>query len=180
MAPHRLLLVACVGEGALALAALAWIEWRDLAVARGPGITGAVAGVAAAAALAAGNFWLLTAAPDVAPVRSVRRLYLEVLAPLFARVRVIDVALISGAAGLCEELFFRGAVQAEWGLWPASVLFGVMHLGGGGTLAFGVWVAIMGAALGGLAIWSGGLLAPIVAHALYDAAAIAYIRWGRS
>ena len=38
----------------------------------------------------------------------------------------------------------------------------------------------MGAALGWLAAATGGLLAPIVAHALYDAAALVHIRWGRN
>ena len=70
-------------------------------------------------------------------------------------------------------------LQPEIGLIPASLVFGALHMGGRGTLAFGCWVAIMGAALGWLGAATGGLLAPIVAHALYDAAALVYIRWGR-
>ena len=36
---------------------------------------------------------------------------------------------------------------------------------------------VMGFGLGGLAQAAGGLLAPIVAHTVYDAVAISYIRW---
>jgi len=93
-------------------------------------------------------------------------------------VRLPDVMVISIAAGLGEELFFRGVLQPELGLVPASLIFGALHVGGRATLVFGGWVTLMGAMLGGLAIWTGGLLAPIVAHAAYDAGALAYIRWG--
>jgi len=50
-------------------------------------------------------------------------------------------------------------------------------MGGKGALAFGCWVALMGALLGWLAILTGGLLAPIVCHALYDVMSIAYTRF---
>ena len=98
---------------------------------------------------------------------------------MFARIGLREVIVIAAAAGIGEELLFRGVLQPEIGLIPASLVFGVLHMGGRGTLAFGCWVAIMGAALGWLAAATGGLLAPIVAHALYDAAALVYIRWGR-
>ena len=86
--------------------------------------------------------------------------------------------VISVAAGVGEELLFRGALQAEAGLVTASIVFGLLHIGGRDTMVFGGWVMVMGAGLGGLAVATGGLLAPIVAHSAYDAAAIAYCRWG--
>ena len=91
-----------------------------------------------------------------------------------------DVVVISIAAGIGEELFFRGVLQPEIGLVPASIVFGLLHMGGRGTFAFGCWVAVMGLALGMLANISEGLVGPIVAHAAYDAAAIGYLRWGSS
>jgi hypothetical protein len=86
------------------------------------------------------------------------------------------MAAVSLAAGLGEELLFRGAVQAEFGVVVASLLFGLAHVGGRDSFVFGVWVAVMGFGLGGLAYVGGGLLAPVVAHVVYDAAAIGYIR----
>jgi membrane protease YdiL (CAAX protease family) len=40
----------------------------------------------------------------------------------------------------------------------------------------GVWAAMAGGVLAGLAITTGGLVAPIVAHAGYDFAALLWIR----
>lgn len=179
--PASLLRLALAGELVLVLLALAWARYRGLPlhVAGGPWHLDAAAGVAAAAAFAILNHWLLCRAPAVRPVRAVRRVYRDLLKPAFAGIGAREVVVISFAAGIGEELLFRGVLQPEIGLIPASLVFGALHTGGRGTLAFGCWVASMGAALGWLAAATGGLLAPILAHALYDAAALAYIRRGR-
>ena len=177
----ELLRLALAGEALLVLLALAWAHYRGLPLetGSGPWVRDAAAGLLAAAAFAGVNYWLLCHAPPVRAVRAVRRVYRDILQPLFAAIGVREVVVIAIAAGVGEELLFRGALQPEIGLVPASLVFGALHTGGRGTLAFGCWVAVMGAALGWLAVATGGLLAPIVAHALYDAAALVYIRWGR-
>lgn len=81
--------------------------------------------------------------------------------------RAVALAALSGFA---EELFFRGAVQGQWGLLAASILFGLLHTGPGAP--FRIWTlfaTVAGLALGGLALWSGNLLAPIVAHFVLNA-----------
>lgn len=180
-AAGELLALALAGESLLALLALAWSRVRDLPLraGAGPWIGHAAAGAASAAALAAVNWWILRRAPAVRVVRALRRVFREVLDPLFANVGMREVVVVSLAAGIGEELAFRGALQPEIGLIPASLVFGALHTGGRGTLVFGAWAAVMGAALGGLAAATGGLLAPVVAHALYDAAALAWIRHRR-
>lgn len=177
MSANRLLLVAIGGEAALALGALAWIDLRRLPLDAGPPFKSVAVGLALAALFALANLYLLRRAPAVVGVRSIRRLYSEILKPLFAEIRAVDVVLIGLAAGVGEELLFRGAVQAEFGVVPASLLFGAVHIGGSGTVAFGCWAALCGLALGWLAVWTGGLLAPTVAHVVYDTLALAYIRW---
>lgn len=176
-----LLRLALGGEALLVLLALAWARYRDLPLAVGTGspFRDLAAGVLAAGGLAVVNHWLLCRAPPLGPVRAVRRVYREMLKPAFVGIGAREVVVISAAAGIGEELLFRGVLQPEIGLLPASLVFGALHTAGRGTFAFGGWVALMGAALGGLAAATGGLLAPITAHALYDAAALAYIRRGR-
>ena len=178
MRPNRLLLLALAGEGLLVVVALVWSGWRDVPLFAGPLARGLGGGLAGAVVLAAANGYILCRAPDVPPVRAIRRLYVDAITPIFDQVRAIDVAAIGVAAGVGEELFFRGILQPEIGLVAASMIFGLLHTGGRGTLVFGVWVTCMGAALGALALWFGGLLAPIVAHAVYDAGVLACIRWG--
>ena len=180
MTAGQLTTLAIAGESLLALGAVAWIRWRALpaAWADGSRALAVLVGLAAAAVLMALNLALLCRAPDVPGVRSVRRLYRDTLRPLFATVGLRDVVVIGIAAGVGEELAFRGALQAEAGLATASVVFGILHVGGRDTVVFGAWVMVIGAGLGWLAEATGGLLAPIVAHGVYDAAAIAYCRWG--
>jgi len=79
----------------------------------------------------------------------------------------VALALLSGFA---EELFFRGALQGEWGWLVASVLFALLHSGPGP--AFRLWTlfaAVAGMLLGGLMSWRGNLLGPIVGHVLVNA-----------
>ena len=176
-----LLRLALVGELLLVLLALIWAHYRGIPL-RVVGETwyrDAGVGAVVAAAFAIVNFGVLCRAPAYRPVRAMRGVYRDLLKPAFAGIGVREVVAVSIAAGVGEELLFRGVLQPEIGLIPASLVFGALHTGGRGTLAFGCWVALMGAGLGWLAAATGGLLAPIVAHALYDAAALVYIRWGR-
>lgn len=83
----------------------------------------------------------------------------------------VGVGLGLGAAALFA------AVQVEFGVVAASLFFGLAHVGGRDSLVFGSWVVVMGFGLVGLVHLDGGCLAPIVAHIVYDAAAIAYIHW---
>jgi membrane protease YdiL (CAAX protease family) len=175
----RLLIVAVAGEGALALGALAWIRASGHPLRPGPLVPGLAIGVETAVALAGVQYWLLRVAPDRGFVRSLRELYRRALRPLFAQVGLLDIVIISVCAGIGEELLFRGAVQQSWGWTVASVSFGLCHVGGRSTWPLGVWAAGVGGLLGWLATATGGLLASIVAHALYDALALSYIRWGR-
>jgi uncharacterized protein len=60
---------------------------------------------------------------------------------------------------------------------PATLAFGVCHLGAGrGSWVLGVWALAAGAGLAALFEATGGLLAPIVAHAVYDLVALLWIR----
>ena len=171
--------LALLGEGVLVALALAWARLRGVPLEPGSIQSGVLIGGVAAGVLGLANIYLLCRAPGSAPVRSIRRLYVEVFKPLFSGISITALVVISVAAGLGEELFFRGVLQTELGLVPASVIFGVAHMGGTGTLTFGCWVSVIGIALGGLAILTDGLIAPIVAHTVYDAAAMSYIRWSK-
>ena len=111
---------------------------------------------------------------------SLRRVVDELVVPLFAGCSVGQLALLSLVAGFAEELLFRGLIQAELGNWlspviglvAASLLFGLAHPI---TVAYAAVVTIAGFYLGGLWLWSGNLLIPIVTHAVYDFVALVYL-----
>jgi membrane protease YdiL (CAAX protease family) len=172
-----LLPLAVVGEGALALAGGLWLYAGGYPVrlgAIGPAIA---AGLAGAAALMACQVWLHDGAPRRGPVRRRRQIQRRVFQPLFAPLSIAELVAISALAGVGEEIFFRGAMQAALG-WPiATIAFGLCHVGvARRSWVLGVWATLAGGALAALAIATGGLLAPIVAHAVYDLAALWWTR----
>ena len=75
--------------------------------------------------------------------------------------------------GVGEETFFRGAVQQEFGLVVASLLFGVVHVGPDRRyLVWTAWAVQAGFLFGVLYEVTGGLLAPILAHSGHNAATL--------
>lgn len=176
-ATARLLPLAVVGEGGLAIAGGLWLYAGGHTVTLGAFWPAVAAGAAAAAGLWLIQWWLQTRAPRAFGVQALRDLQRTVFEPLFAPLSTAEMVAISALAGVGEEIFFRGALQASVG-WPiAAVAFGVCHLGVSGRgWVLGVWATLAGAVLAWLAIATGGLLAPILAHAGYDLAALLWIR----
>jgi len=180
MDPKRILPIVMLGEGIiLAIAGIgAWLAGLSLPLGR-PGV-GVVCGVLAAAALGAVNLGLLQARVNRWPGDSLRYVCRVIVRPLFQHFNAWQIGVVSVLAGVAEELLFRGVLQPLVGLTAASVIFGAVHVGGRGFIGYGVWAACIGALFGWLMVGTGGLLAPIVAHAVYDALALAWVRYGSS
>ncbi|MEW6753076.1 MAG: CPBP family intramembrane glutamic endopeptidase [Candidatus Latescibacterota bacterium] len=135
------------------------------------------AGVGAVAALPLVLLFVLLMRWEWAPLVRVRRFLVEQLRPLLAGRSLGELALIAGLAGLTEEMLFRGLLQeglAAWlgsagGLLAAGLLFGASHWI---TPAYVLVAGLMGLYLGCLYQATGNLLAPVLAHAAYDFAAL--------
>lgn len=116
------------------------------------------------------------------PLVELRRQVEQMVSELFAGGHWWDVLVISIAAGVGEELLFRGALQpllAEWtnpwiALVVVSLLFGLAHAL---STSYFVVATLIGAYFGWLAMHYDDLVAPIVAHAAYDFVAILFFRW---
>jgi len=118
------------------------------------------------------------------PLRRLRQFVHDHLVPMFAPLKVGHLLLLSMAAGVGEEMLFRGFLQAgiaRWmgpplgvavGLGAASLLFGLCHWV---TPTYAVLAALIGVYLGCLFLITGNLLAPITTHAVYDAVALLYL-----
>ena len=75
--------------------------------------------------------------------------------------------------GPCEEVFWRGLVQARAGFAVALACYAAVHLWE--RKAVLVLAAMVGGAFwGGLFAWRGTLVAPIVSHALWDLAVVVW------
>jgi len=124
--------------------------------------------------------FLLCVRWPVGPLRRIKAFSEEIIRPLFAPCGLVELALVSGLAGLGEEMFFRGFLQALLARWlgpwaalaTASALFGLLHLI---TPTYALLATAMGAYLGWLWLANGNLLVVVVAHAVYDFIALVYL-----
>ena len=76
-----------------------------------------------------------------------------------------DALLLAAFSAVGEELLFRGCLQQEIGLWPATLLFAAVHTGPERVYLW--WTAsafVFGIGMALLFEHQGGLLAPIAMH----------------
>ena len=129
------------------------------------------------------GMWLIDTFP-VGPLKSLQQIAEEQIVPLFRHVGIVGFAAISLSAGLGEELLFRWFLQRglmDWvgppiglplGLVVASIAFGLCHWL---NMTYALLTFCIGLYLGGLFIATGGVVVPLVAHALYDFVALVYL-----
>jgi membrane protease YdiL (CAAX protease family) len=114
-----------------------------------------------------------TPARLLAPLRRIRRRIRKILGPTLKDIRIWQVLLISIAAGIGEEVLFRGAVQGRAGMIITSLIFGLLHWI---TPTYALLAVVLGGYMGWLFQTTGNLLVPIIVHALYDFVALIVIR----
>ncbi len=94
---------------------------------------------------------------------------------------VLTIVLVGALAGICEELLFRGPIQAAlsrklppWGaIVVTALLFGLAHMDLQGLAIR----TLLGIILGWI-VWRGGSIYPaMLLHGLYDSAALTYATW---
>ena len=171
----RFVRFAALFYGSLTVAAALWSGLRgfDLRFFGSSGALGALLGLSTAVATVALGLLAYRLLP-------VLREIAEELAP-----RLVDgasyggLALVAVFSGVGEETFFRGAIQQEFGLVVASLVFGLVHVGPDRRyLVWTVWAVLAGFLFGALYEVTGGLLAPILAHSGHNAATL--LLWKRS
>ncbi len=93
------------------------------------------------------------------------RLFENKLRDFFGELSGGEIVGVSLMAGFAEELLFRGAMQISWGIIPATIIFGAFHLLEGKIDLSWILSALLGGGVFGLLLlWTGNLLAPMVAH----------------
>jgi len=181
---ENLVVLAVVTEGGLGVAAVAigWLVGFSPLELVAVDVKGVCFGVVAALPMV-GALVLCGRLPWW-PFSDVAHVVDRLLRPLFAQCSLAELALISALAGIGEELFFRGLLQAGlaqwidagWGVWVAlavsSLLFGLLHPLNG---AYVLLATVMGVLLGGLLVVSDNLLVPIITHGLYDFLALVWL-----
>ena len=160
--------------GALAVAAAVWNGLRDREfVLAGSIPLSLLLGILTAVATVALGVLFYRFVP------AMRRISDELAPTLVDGVDRSSLVLVSLFSGIGEEMLFRGAVQPEFGLVVAALAFGLVHIGPDRRyLLWTAWAVLAGFLFGFLYEFSGGLLAPVIAHATHNAAT--FLLWKRS
>lgn len=128
-------------------------------------VVGVVSGAALYGVFRGGDRALKAVVPAMA--RQVAELYtVRATGP-----RCMPVILV--VVGACEEVFWRGFVQARAGFVVALAGYAAVHVWERKAVLVVAAVAA-GAAWGALFAWRGSLVAPLVSHALWDLAVVVW------
>lgn len=116
--------------------------------------------------------------------KTVQRSVLSLMGGTFKPAFAFAVSIALGvAAGMGEELLFRGVFQTEVasrlgstisGVVTSSVVFGLLHAV---TPLYAFIATIVSFYFGAIYLFSGNLAVPIVCHAVYDIGALFYAHW---
>ena len=175
--PANIVPLAVAFEGGLGLAAVGLAWWLDVPLAHrltpstGALVRGAIGLIPLLLMLAYAtrSRWR--------PLAELRRQVEQLVGELFRDVSWVGLAAVSIAAGVGEELLFRGALQPlaeRWfgpaaGLIVVSLIFGALHAA---SRTYFILATLVGLYLGWLAQEYDDLLAPIFIHAAYDFVAL--------
>lgn len=93
----------------------------------------------------------------------------EAMRQLIGRLDASEALALALISGFAEEIFFRGAMQQSWGIWPTVICFALLHTGPGRVfLWWTAFAAVAGVLFGWLVSFRGTLLPAIVAHVLVN------------
>lgn len=176
--------MAVVVEGGLALAALllAWlfrVNLRDMFPAVGrPLVSAILRGLLATLPMLA--IFLLLVNSNWPMMQQLREQVQWLIEEMFPSRSIMQFAMIAVLAGVGEELLFRGAMQSIVGSWTTpviglvitSLLFGLAHAL---SKLYFLFAVAVGGFLGWMTMNYNDLVAPMVAHGVYDFLALAYL-----
>jgi len=176
--------MAVVVEGGLACIALllAWlfqVPLREMFPAIGAALVASTTRGLLATLPMLAIFWVLVNS-SWPLLRELREQVQWLITEMFPAASVGQFAMVAVLAGVSEELLFRGVIQTKLGLWTTplaglvitSILFGLAHAL---SKAYFIFAVIVGLFLGWLAWHYNDLVAPMVAHSVYDFLALVYL-----
>ena len=107
-------------------------------------------------------------------LREMKGVWDDLLTPFGKSLTLAEISALAALSGISEEIFFRGAVQAEIGIVGASLLFGLLHPL---NVSYVIWASGVGVAFGLLYQLTGSLIPPILCHSVYNLGALLYLRY---
>lgn len=87
---------------------------------------------------------------------------------VFSNRHIVHIFFIAALVACTEEILFRGVLQTNIGLIPASLIFAFIHFRYLNKIVLFTLAIVLSFLLGLLFQWTGNLLVPIFAHFLID------------
>jgi membrane protease YdiL (CAAX protease family) len=176
--------LALVLEGLLVVVFFVWSWLRGYSITSLPSVSDILLGLLYAALLFSLNFSLLFLERSLRlrgsqALVSIRVLFDHYCKPLADSLRIPDMIVVSLAAGVGEELFFRVVLQEEFGFIIANVLFAVLHFGfASWRFAVPLLVYFLIGCLFSLQLYlHQSVCLLVITHALYDFIALCWLKW---
>lgn len=107
------------------------------------------------------------------PLRSIHDRIAKVFGNTLAGLQLWQITAIAAAAGIGEEILFRGALQPRLGMVGTAVVFGLLHWA---TFTYALLAGAISLYLSWILVATENLLAPVIVHAAYDFVALVVIR----
>lgn len=176
---NALLVVTIVLEAALLLVAAVWIHFAhiELLPTFAYKVQPILLGVLTGCGTVALSFLCLTVGKRIPMFADLRKMSEEFLVPMMAKLNVFDMLVLSMISGFCEEVLFRGIIQAQLGIAGASILFGIFHDPTFRQKGYVLLATVAGLVLGYLYQSTGNLWSCITAHSLHNAISMLLLRY---
>ena len=174
---YQLIIRAALIEGGLLGIAIIWIYLRDIPwrSALRPTLAHCCTGIGAGLFLLMVNYLAIVYGSRYSSFfRTLKDLIEQDISPIFKNIHVWSIGLIAIFSGVSEEIFFRGVLQAQIGLFLSSIIFGCAHIWKTTAILYGIYAAIIGLYFGVLYTLTGNLWVPIIAHITNNFVAILY------
>lgn len=127
--------------------------------------------------LIASNFFVVYVLPKYIPFfKPIRKAYDEVCG-LVINADWFIIIVVAVFSGIAEEFLFRGAIQQQFGIVVASLVFGFCHIANKITIAYGLYAIVIGFFMGALLIYTGSLIVPMLVHIINNAVSIPFMQW---
>ncbi len=174
-----LLNITIIVEACLLLVATVWAQVSSISLPLNmvPHFKQIAIGVGAGTLTAAVSLLLFRLGKSVDALAPLREIVFKTLVPIFSETRVLDLIFVAALSGFCEEVFFRGIVQSQFGLFIAALAFGLFHDPTFRHVPYAILAFLSGLFLGWLYMVTGNLWVPITAHTVHNLISLYILRF---
>jgi membrane protease YdiL (CAAX protease family) len=180
MDKKTLLLVTLIAEGGLYFLGLVLLTSADIELRSVFSVSWGAAAIALILTLPIFAALYLVERFSWEPIVRLRNQIDERVRPIFSECNLVDLGLIAFFAGVGEELFFRGWMQAVLversgvmiGILMTSLIFGALHYL---STAYAIYAFLTSIYLGIIYLLTGNLFILMAIHAVYDFVALVYL-----